>query len=162
MISGISLTPEFISLDEEAYLVRELSRGAKGVTSGNGLYQLRYGTPVYSKKIISNVIPEYLGVYCDRLHMTGFLPHAPKHVTVNLYTIGSSIGPHIDKIDSGKVITILSISNEATMVMSRDQLREEVVLPRRSLIQLSGEARYDWNHEVLPVSGIRYSIVFRD
>ena len=161
MVRGASITHDFISEEEEAYLVRRF-KDLKGITSGNGLYQLRYGTPVYAQKLVSNVVPEYLQVFCDRLALKGMVARSPRHVTVNHYTVGSSIGPHIDKASCGKVITILSLLSETAMVLSRGEERVEVVLPRRSLIQLAGESRYDWMHEVPQVGSVRYSVVFRD
>jgi len=161
MIDGIHLKKEFITSDEEAYLISEVSRN-KGITSGGGLYQSRYGSSVYSKKLVSDTIPEHLKILCDRLWLTHQLPHSPKHVTVNTYTAGSVIKPHIDKISCGKVITILSLASDATMMLTKDDLREELLLPRRSLLQLTGDARYNWFHEILPVNQLRYSIVFRD
>lgn len=163
MIDGIGLHENFITDLQESVLMPQLAKEKKkSITSDGGLYQVRYGTSVYSKKLASELIPEYLIEYCDLLYEKGLLDHKPRHVTINTYEKGSVIGPHIDKPDCGDVITILSIASDATMVMSKGDIKENVILKRRSLIQLSGEARFDWKHEVLPVSSLRYSLVFRD
>jgi alkylated DNA repair dioxygenase AlkB len=163
MINGISLYEDFITdLQESALIPHLASEKKRSITSGGGLYQVRYGTNVYSRKLASEVIPEYLVEYCELLHQRGFLDHTPKHITINTYEKGSVIGPHIDKPDCGDAVTILSVASDATMMMSRGELREEITLKRRSLIQLAGEARFDWEHEVLPVASLRYSLVFRD
>jgi alkylated DNA repair dioxygenase AlkB len=163
MVNGIRLLEDFITDSQESVLVAHLSREKdRSMTSGEGLYQVRYGTSVYSKKLASERIPDYLVEYCDLLHDKGLLDHKPRHVTINTYERGSVIGPHIDKPDCGIIITILSLASDAVMIMSKDDLREEVLLRRRSLIQLTGEARFVWKHEISPVTSLRYSLVFRD
>jgi alkylated DNA repair dioxygenase AlkB len=157
-ISGINLIEGFISEEQEGVLLDTLAKEPWKT----GLNQIRYGTSVYSKKLRSESIPEHLLTYCRKIHASGLLDHDPKHVTVNHYDAGSSIAPHIDKPDCGGVITILSLASEATMVMALGADRFEIPLNRRSLIQLMGEARYNWTHEILPVRKPRYSIVFRD
>jgi alkylated DNA repair protein alkB family protein 8 len=162
MISGLNLINDFITESQESELiVRLASEWRVSVPSGGGLRQVRYGTDVYAKKLASEVIPEYLLEYCRVIYSRGLLDHEPRHVTINTYKPGSYIGPHIDKPDCGEVITILSVASDATMIMSKD-VSVEISLGRRSLIQLSGESRYDWKHEILPVEHCRYSLVFRD
>lgn len=75
-------------------------------------------------------------------------------VIVNEYLPGQGIGAHIDhpaKFEDG--IASLSLLSTVTMDFTRsaDSKRVRLVLPRRSLVLLVREARYDWKHGISPV-----------
>lgn len=122
----------------------------------------RYGSRVYKGNHASETIPESLERLGAKLVAHGFLTSKPKHITVNCYGVGSEIGPHIDKPESGEVVTIVSLLGEARMVLSRLEESYELAVRPNSLTQLSLEARYDWTHAIPAVQNRRYSIVFRD
>lgn len=94
------------------------------------------------------------------------LPHPvpePKcAVTVNEYRKGHRITPHIDSERFGETIQTVSIGSSATLRLTRGGEKREFELANGSLCILSGEARHLWQHEILPVDGLRYSIVFRE
>ena len=66
-------------------------------------------------------------------------------LTVNEYTPGVGLAPHIDTHSAftGAIIS-LSLGGPAVMVMRREQEQRAVQLPPRSLLVMGGEARYAW------------------
>lgn len=123
----------------------------------------RYGSKIpYKNQIESDTIPDYLDKLCDKIFDAGYLTTKPNSVSINEYLSGNSISPHIDSLESGKIITILSLLSEATMVFSMNNIKHSVNILPRSLIQLKDEIRYKWKHAILPVKHKRYSIVFRN
>jgi alkylated DNA repair dioxygenase AlkB len=115
----------------------------------------------YKSNMVSNKIPEYFNSVLDKLIQQNLLEKTPDSVSVNEYFSGQSITPHIDSKTSGKIITILSLMNEATMVFERNKEKHSLLLPARSLVQMKNEIREQWLHSIPPVKNTRYSIVFR-
>lgn len=123
----------------------------------------RYGSKEpYKNQIESTIIPDYLEYLCTKIVDRGFLDIKPNSVSINEYLTGNSIAAHIDSLESGKVISIISLLSDAEMVFSFGNIQSIVQIPRRSLIQLKDEIRYKWKHSILPVKSKRYSIVFRN
>ncbi|XP_037827889.1 alkylated DNA repair protein alkB homolog 8 [Lucilia sericata] len=75
----------------------------------------------------------------------------PDQLTVNSYEAGQGIPPHVDT-HSAFLDPILSLSLEGDIVMEfrKGLERSSVLLPRRSLLIMSGESRYDWTHGITP------------
>lgn len=162
---GLSLALDFITAEEEQALLAQI-RGdnptqKRKVTLRNTIQ--RYGSrEPYFDNIVSSTIPAYLGVLCDRLVDTGLLSERADSVTINEYYEGQTISPHIDHVNAGPVITILSLGAPAIMVFAKDKERFEVELPPRSITQMRKQIRYGWTHEIKPVPALRYSLVFRN
>ena len=81
----------------------------------------------------------------------GTMWYEPNQLTINEYSPGQGIGPHMDNhSDFGH--TILSLSLCAGTVMYFRQCEsgthKYVVLPRRSLVLLQGESRFGWMHAI--------------
>ena len=77
----------------------------------------------------------------------------PVQCIVNEYYRNQGVAPHIDNLLFGPVISGLSIGDDGVMSFSRVNSmmqieRFECFLPRRSVVMLSGPARYDWKHSI--------------
>ena len=162
---GLALYSEFLSPDEERVLISKIkdtpaqkSHDAKHRTS-----VARFGSSrPYSSYIKSKVIPNYLLAYAKRLVTLSLVPELPDSVSINEYATGRTIAPHIDSRTSGDVITVLSLESPAVMKFTLAGNEPFTVdLPPRSLVQIRDKIRLIWYHEILPVPGHRYSIVFR-
>lgn len=150
---GFSLTPNFITIEEEQELLSHMPKNPYKETRGRNTIE-RYGSQEpYKNGIISDTIPDHFTRLFDRL------PFIPDSVTINEYHIGQSIVPHIDA--GGEIITILSLASDARMILQLGQERYIVEIPSRSLSQMQGEIRRKWYHSIEPVKAVRYSIVFR-
>jgi alkylated DNA repair dioxygenase AlkB len=162
---GLTLLPDFISAEEEAELLPVIINPAGRIVSaatGERNCIQRYGSRVpYNNYMVSAKIPPHFARLCQRLVDFNLVPLLPDSVTVNEYLQGQVIRPHIDALDGGTVITVLSCGHFADMVFRRGEECYTVTLPPRSLVQLRGDLRYKWTHEIKPVTDTRYSVVFR-
>jgi hypothetical protein len=85
------------------------------------------------------------------------LPGHARQAIINMYCPGQGISPHVDLVGrygdgifgvsmgSGCAMAFKHVANEEG-VNAPDE--HEVYLPRRSIVALTGEARYDWTHGI--------------
>jgi alkylated DNA repair protein alkB homolog 8 len=118
-------------------------------------YEFIYGkNTVDSSCPLDNKIP----VQCDELwkklsKCTKFKNFIPDQLTVNKYNPGNGIPAHCDT-HSVFEDPIISLSLGASIVMEFKNPEHEkncsVLLPRRSLLVMSGDSRYAWTHKISP------------
>lgn len=93
-------------------------------------------------------------------------------VIVNEYLPGQGISAHTDAKNFDNVILTISLGSKCIMEFSNDSDKLELVLPRRSMLIMKDEFRYDWKHAIPArksdiINGkrkyrkTRYSITFR-
>ena len=94
----------------------------------------------------------------------GLTPGALEHALLIEYREGAGIGWHRDRPDFGEVVGI-SLASEAPL---RFRLKEgagwrrfSLAAAPRSAYHLAGPARERWEHSILAVPALRYSITFR-
>eukprot|EP01126_Amoeba_proteus_P004725 TRINITY_DN1156_c0_g1_i3.p1 TRINITY_DN1156_c0_g1~~TRINITY_DN1156_c0_g1_i3.p1 ORF type:complete len:598 (-),score=128.73 TRINITY_DN1156_c0_g1_i3:570-2258(-) len=86
----------------------------------------------------------------DKIMRTGILSFRPDQITVNVYEPGAGIPQHVET-HSAFEDGVVSLSMLARTVMDLkhpDGAVVHVVLPSRSLLVLTGEARYLWSHGI--------------
>jgi len=156
------LTPELdiISVEEETELLNALVEAENKGTKINNRIGIRYGNSMYSNNKLEP-IPNYLLNICYKLINKKILDVLPEDISINIYYPGNKMLPHIDKIDAGPVITILSLLSDANLILSNGSKKEIVLLPSRSVIQLKDKYRTHWKHSIEKVNDKRISIVFR-
>ena len=111
-------------------------------------------------------IPEFLlPLRASAASFAGMDPEAFQHVLVTEYAPGAGIGWHRDKAVFGEVVGIsllapcvLRFRKKADGKWDRVNVRAE----SRSAYHLSGPARSIWQHSILRVDELRYSITFRN
>ena len=110
---------DVISKEEEQELLSELNKENIDIVSNkydrSGL--IRYGDSADSSYVKSEVIPKYLIDLSNKLVEQKILDELPASITINVYDKGYSISPHIDRIEYGPVVTILSILSDAELVL---------------------------------------------
>jgi len=156
------LEPELdvISVKEETELLNALVEAEQNSTEINNRIALRYGNSIYNHTKLEP-IPKYLLDLCNKLIDKKILDVLPEDVSINIYYPGNKMLPHIDKIDAGPVITILSLLSDANLILSYGSKKEIVLLPSRSIVQLKDKYRTHWKHSIEKVKDKRISIVFR-
>lgn len=91
-------------------------------------------------------------------------PDALVQVLVTRYDPGAGIGWHRDRPVFEHVVGI-SLGAPAILRLRRRVVgrfeRHILPLTPRSAYHLSGEARYDWEHSIVPIEATRWSITFR-
>lgn len=149
---------EWISSEEESYALECIAKFRPNKVDPSGRSAVyRFGTMRdYNSHFVSRDFPDFLEKCIHRLDTR----HAPRVtcVTINVYKPKSFIVPHRDSPSSGELITVLSLGSPATMRFSDGKTLE--MLPR-SLFEMKGHARWNLEHEILPVQDFRVSIVFR-
>jgi len=158
----LTIKPELniLSIEEELELLDKLLDAEKNSIKSTNRTVLRYGNSIYGN-IKLEPIPEYLLDLSNKLVDKKILDTFPEDITINIYYPGDKISPHIDKIDAGPVITILSLLSEAKLILTYGSKKENILLPSRSIIQLKGVYRTHWKHSIEKLNQKRISIVFR-
>jgi len=156
------LIPELdvISVAEETELLNALVEAENKGTEINNRIAIRYGNSIYGNNKLEP-IPKYLFDLCYKLIDKKILDVLPEDVSINIYYPGNKMLPHIDKVDAGPVITILSLLSDANLILSNGSKKEIVLLPSRSVVQLKDKYRTHWKHSIEKVNDKRISIVFR-
>lgn len=155
-MNGLSLTLDFISAEEEQYILSNIDDKNKIVSKGRSVQE--YGSKIYPEGV-ENEIPIWLDFLLDRL--ISAKTKRARHVSITHYQNGGYITPHVDKPASGNQIIVLSLISSAEIVFTQNELRETIILPPRSLLILQDEARWNWFHSI-PKTEERVSITFRD
>ncbi|PIK47895.1 putative alkylated DNA repair protein alkB-like 8 isoform X3, partial [Apostichopus japonicus] len=157
---GLFLIPNFI--DEE--LERELLGLVKWESSGDQAslkhrkvkhfgYDFNYDTNnVDINRPLEEPMPTLLTDVIDRIMQTSHVNHRLDQVTVNQYLPGQGIPPHVDTHSAFEdSIVSLSLGSMVSMEFAHPVgTQHSKVLPPRSLLVMTGESRYLWNHGITP------------
>ena len=152
LISGLSYIPDFITAREERALMDEIDAqpwmddlkrrvqhyGYRYDYKARGVFDDSYLGP----------LPEFLGGVAGELCPSFFSKH-PDQAIVNEYLPGQGISAHIDCAPCfGEVIASLSLGSAVIMqfIHPETNQKESLYLEERSLLVLSGDARYLWQH----------------
>ncbi|CAG8501896.1 6873_t:CDS:2 [Acaulospora colombiana] len=153
-ISGLYLSEEFVSKEFEEDILENIYATA-GWIPVQHRKALHYGHSFdYDSNQVGSTSPEfphYMDSLLDKLkECYPFVPEM-EQLTVQCYPVGTGIPPHIDCHSSfGEYIVALSLGSPVIMEF-KDVKSGNVVnidLPNRSLLVLSGEARYAWSHSI--------------
>ncbi|XP_050679893.1 alkylated DNA repair protein alkB homolog 8 isoform X1 [Leptidea sinapis] len=155
--SELHILHDFISIEEEIQFLKlfdwvdECNLKNRNVKHYG--FEFRYGTnDVDLKAPLENKIPEECSILWERLKEKGLIVNIPDQLTVNKYEPGQGIPSHVDK-HSPFGNTIISLSLGSTIVMDwrhHSGSYIPIVVPRRSMLIMQGEARYDWQHGIQP------------
>lgn len=111
---------------------------------------------VHKDSPLTEGIPEEFNFLEERFqekNINHLIPWFPNQLTVNCYLPGQGIPPHVDT-HSAFEDPILSLSLLSDVVMEFEkcdkQSKASILLPRRSLLVITGEARYYWTHGIIP------------
>lgn len=117
------------------------------------------------KLVKADEIPEFLQQLRDQAAgVAGLEAEAFEHVLVTEYGPGAGIGWHRDKAVFGEVVGVSLLA--PCILRFRRKAGEKwervnVLAEPRSAYHLTGAARSEWQHSILRVDALRYSITFR-
>ncbi|HZZ88124.1 MAG TPA: alpha-ketoglutarate-dependent dioxygenase AlkB [Caulobacteraceae bacterium] len=170
--AGFGYWPDVIDAAEEAALAARLAdqpfkpfefHGFLG-NRRNVSFGLRYD---YGKQAVAPApaLPDFLVTLRERVAgLTGVPPQAFVQSLINEYQPGAGIGWHRDKPQFGLVVGV-SLLSPALLRFRRKAgaiwTRASAPLAPRSAYRLSGPARHEWEHSIIPAEALRYSITFR-
>lgn len=148
-IPGLTYIPDFITRDEESALIAEID--AQPWLNDLKRRVQHYGYK-YDYKARAVTDDAYLGPLPDWIApVTQKLPFKPDQAIVNEYLPGQGISAHIDCVPCfDEAIASLSLGSPAIMQFTNPKTgeKQEIFLKERSLIVLSGPARYEWQHAI--------------
>ena len=169
LIPGLDNRPEFINGAEEAELLDQLQAmdlapfrfqgwtGNRKTKSFGWRYDFDDATFQPAEPI-----PDWLAPLRDKA--AAFAGDEIAHALVARYDAGAGIGWHKDRSVFDRVVgvslrsaAVLRFRQRTASGFTRFNLP---VLPR-SAYRLSGEARYEWEHRIIPGDELRFSITFR-
>lgn len=157
-IEGLRYIEDFLTEAEESRLLEAIDREPWSTELWRRVqhYGYRYdykGRSVDASQSLG-LLPDWAQPVARRLHDARYMGQAPDQLIVNEYQPGQGIGAHVDAAPFGP--DICSVSLGSSCVMDFAEIgglgRESLVLAPRSLLVLSGPARYHWKHAI-PVRG---------
>lgn len=168
-IAGLEYRRDFIDRDDENALVERLQATDLAPFRFHGWtgnrktqsYGWRYDFDDASFQP-ADPIPSWLQPLRDKA--AAWAGDEISHVLIARYDPGAGIGWHKDRSVFDRVVGI-SLNTPAVLRFRQrvgaDFQRVNVPVEPRSAYLLSGEARYDWEHRILPGDELRFSITFR-
>jgi alkylated DNA repair dioxygenase AlkB len=169
---GLRYQRDFVTREEETKLVQHIRalplapfqfgafEGKRRIASFGWRYDY-----TDRKLMPAEVLPAWLNPTILRIESFAHLPAGSiRQILCTEYETGVGIGWHRDKPHFDEVFG-LSLGSPCKFRFRRkkDEKWERFILEAepRSLYQMSGEARYFWEHSIPPVEAPRYSITFR-
>ncbi len=116
-------------------------------------YKYDYKGRKVTREMYLGPLPDWLQPLCEELKRGGLMPRVADQVIVNEYAAGQGIAPHVDCVPCfADTIASLTLGSSCVLEFTKVKTREKVpvFLQRRSLVVLSGEARYEWRHAIPP------------
>ena len=171
-IAGLEYRGGFISVDEERALIEKLEaldlapfkfQGWTGNRKTQS-YGWRYDFNDASFQP-TEPIPDWLEPIREKAAaFVGVEPIDITHALVARYDPGAGIGWHKDRSVFDRVIGVSLSSPTVLRFRQRDRSafrRFSLPVEPRSAYLLSGEARHNWEHRIVPGDVLRFSITFR-
>ena len=179
-ISGLTYTPDFITPTEEQELLQTIDAQPWLTDLKRRVQHYGWKYDYTARRVDETMrlghLPEWLMALCQRLEQQGHFPKLPDQVIINEYQPGQGIAPHIDCVPCfEETIASLSLGSPCVMDFTHANTGEKTsrLLEPRSLLLISGDARYQWKHgiaarksdkhngQIIP-RGRRVSLTFRN
>ena len=171
-LEGFRYEPGLLDHAEEAALISHLRAlpfrdfEFHGYTGKRRVVSFGWKYDFFSAKLRqADAIPEYLLPLRSRAaSFANMEPEAFPHALVTEYGPGAGIGWHRDKAVFGEVVGISLLASCVLRFRRKNDRKWErvnVLTEPRSAYHLTGPARTEWQHSILRVDELRYSITFR-
>jgi alkylated DNA repair dioxygenase AlkB len=155
VIAGLQYIPDYIDAATEAELMQIID-AQPWITELKRRVQ-HYGWWYdYKARSVTNdlrigELPDWLQTYAVRLQQAGLFAEIPDQVIINEYQPGQGISAHIDCVPCfTDTIASLSLGSPCVMDFTHSKTGEKSsqLLEPRSLLVLTGDARYVWQHAI--------------
>jgi len=172
MLAGIEYRPDFISRDEEAALIAQLNAmdlapfRFHGWTGNRRTHSFGWRYDFDDASFTATEpTPDWLAPLRDKAaELAGVGPEDIAHALLARYDPGAGIGWHKDRSVFDLVVGI-SLNSPATLRFRQRTpggfSRFSLPVEPRSAYLLSGDARHEWEHSIVPGETLRFSITFR-
>lgn len=154
-VEGLAYIPAFITQDEERALIEAIDKNPwitdlKRRVQHYG-YKYDYRARAVTHDSYVGPLPDWIFSVAARLCERGIFKTVPDQAIVNEYMPGQGISAHVDCVPCfDDTIVSLTLKSGASMQFQNPltEQKEELYLQERSLIALSGAARYKWTHSI--------------
>lgn len=159
---GLVVVPNFLTEAEEQLLLDRFDSPAlwlAQITRRTQHFGYAYDYAIQGSEFDKplEAFPPIIGGLVDRLLGSQHIRARPNQATLQEYTPGQGIPPHIDTVWAfGEEITSLSLLAGSVMrfrpvftVGVAPETAVDVEFPRRALLLMTGDARYKWSHAIL-------------
>lgn len=161
---GLMVVEEIISSEDEKMLLESVNwtedkdnqnfqKSLKHRRVKHFGYEFHYeNNNVDKDKPLPGGLPDICDSILEKWLKEGFIRYKPDQLTVNQYEPGHGIPAHIDTHSAFEdEIVSLSLGSEIVIDFKHpDGVTVPVLLPRRSLLVMTGESRYLWTHGITP------------
>lgn len=178
-INGLQYIPNFITCAEEKNLINAVNRATwlndlKRRVQHYG-YKYDYRARALNYSMYLGDLPEWTLLFTKRILKDKLIKENPDQLIVNEYLPGQGIANHVDCQPCFDE-TIFSLSLGSTCLMDFVNVQNKdamsLLLEPRSLLLMTGEARYGWSHGIVGrksdeyrgqnfARGTRISLTFR-
>jgi alkylated DNA repair dioxygenase AlkB len=145
----------YLDEDREAALIEVIDRQSWLTELRRRVQHYGYRYDYKGRKVTLEMylgpLPDWLEPLCQELKEHGLMPRVADQVIINEYEPGQGIAAHVDCVPCfDNTIASLTLGSSCVMEFTNLQSREKLplFLERRSLVVLSGEARYQWRHSI--------------
>jgi alkylated DNA repair dioxygenase AlkB len=155
-IEGLTYMPNFLSKVEHDQLLKDIDNNnwlpdLKRRVQHYG-YKYDYRSRIINKSMHIGAIPIWAQEVANKLKNQSLINYLPDQVIVNEYMPGQGIANHVD-CEPCFGDTIVSISLGGSCVMNFTNLNDpriisKILLEPKSVIILTGDARYKWMHGI--------------
>lgn len=168
-IDGLTYYDEFIDLDFEKYLIEKIDSEVWLTELQRRVQHYGYRYNYRSRRIDETMkvmdLPSWTTPIISKLKEQTSFEGTPNQMIVNEYLPGQGISRHIDcEPCFGEYIASLSLGSQTIMDFHnisdknyKESHIQNLLLNRRSLLLLSGHARYDWEHAIRKTKSFVYN-----
>lgn len=155
-INGLELHFNFISIDEEKQLLRNIDNNVWLSDLARRVQHFGYKYDYRARKIDNSFflgeLPNWLNELAIKLYNKKLIEFIPDQAIINEYEPGQGIASHIDcEPCFGDTIISLSLGSTCVMNFSREVtslVKTSILLEPRCLMIMKKESRYDWFHGI--------------
>ena len=154
-VPGFVYRPDFVTEEEETKLVNRIDEAEWDTELQRRVQHYGWRYDYTQRQIDESMrvgeLPEWAQELGRRLVDEGLMRDVPDQVIVNEYRKDQGIARHIDQPhDFAEHVATISLLETWGMVFRRRDSKEKVeeTLERRSVAILTGDARYEWTHEI--------------
>ncbi|HXH61621.1 MAG TPA: alpha-ketoglutarate-dependent dioxygenase AlkB [Fimbriimonadaceae bacterium] len=154
-VEGLRYIRGLVTPEEESVLLGFVDAGTWSTELSRRVQHFGYKYDYRARSIDGSIgvgpLPKWLQDISERLAREGVFETPPDQVIANEYLPGQGIAQHVDcEPCFGETIAPLSLGSGIVMDFDRPPTGEKglVWLEPRSLVVLSGPARYEWRHGI--------------
>jgi alkylated DNA repair dioxygenase AlkB len=156
-VPGLVYIPNYLKQDEQNDLLNIIDQQTWSIKDQRKIqeygYKYDYQDGFFVASTHLGTLPDWAQSIAVRLVEDGLLVNVPDQVIINEYQPGQGIVSHTDCVPCfGNTIVTLSLGSDCVMNFTHSQTHEEakILLQPGSLLIFKGEARYIWQHEIIP------------